>query len=234
MNRTYYTFNQFTVLGITVLTSLFHGHLTRRWSDNSEMDGAARSLVSIADNVGDWHIAENHVIEEEVAELLQCAGYIRRTYVHSHRGDRVEVAVVAGPTGPLSFHRPEICYSSDNFEIQQKPERIIVEARDGRADKLWGMTFYTRDFGAGMLRVLYGWGDGLTWQSPANPRIELRREPYLIKLQISSSLPAGTDTSLYDSAAEFAAEFLPALRQSLSGRDVDSRAPRDRKFGSQP
>jgi hypothetical protein len=158
---------------------------------------------------------ESQTWKQNRIDMLQCSGYIHRTYVHRKTGQAVNVAVLVGPPGPTSVHIPEICYSSEGYDIQGASQRFDVPQSGAEADEFWGVTFRSLNQSIGLLQVGYGWSDGGRWVAPDHPRISFGRRPLLYKLQLAVVCPTSTDIRHYDVCRDFLADFLPVLQQSL-------------------
>src|SRR5688500_8733172 len=97
------------LIAITIATGIAHGRLIGRWGAQTDVISGAKQLARIPDRIGDWHNVRSDDLAPEAARMLQCAGNIVRVYENTRTGDRVSIAVLLGPAGPISVHTPEIC-----------------------------------------------------------------------------------------------------------------------------
>jgi hypothetical protein len=178
------------VLAITVLTGIVHGRLSQRWGPVPDLKGAGEHLKQFPQQVGDWQMVKDEKIDDGVIRMLSCTGYVHREYVNSKSGESVLVAIMLGPSGPISVHTPEICYSSRAFTIQEPRKLVTLTDSDGGRHTFWSMLFSTNKPTADRLRVHYAWRGKENWTASKHPRFEFGGEPLLYKVQISSPVPA--------------------------------------------
>ena len=107
------------VLVGTVAGGVVQRRYDSRTTDKQTLERAAALLNrQLPDRVGNWHLLAKQELSPEVVKMLRCPAHLNRVYVHDQTGDRITVAVIVGPAGPVSVHTPEICYSSRDFAIQ--------------------------------------------------------------------------------------------------------------------
>ncbi len=206
------------IVVLTIMVGVVHGHLSRRWGTPTNVVAAGKGLEQVPYVIGDWHCAKpaklptkvNSELEESTAQMLHCNGAVSRIYENVVTGERVAVAVLLGPSGTIAVHTPEICYSSQDYQISA--QRVLWKpdesATDG--DELWDLRMEGKGVSKIPLRVLYGWTVNKRWQASKSPRFEFGGSDYLYKLQLSGPVP--TDASQGDPCKEFLAVFLPELR----------------------
>src|SRR5512140_3244808 len=100
------------VAGLTIFSGYLQGRLRNRWGTPADLVAAAKLLEATPTEFGRWKLEKQTPLSENVARLLECAGYISGNYVDQATGEVVSVVVLLGPPGPISVHTPEICYSS--------------------------------------------------------------------------------------------------------------------------
>jgi hypothetical protein len=200
---------------LTVAGAAIQGSYSSRGGTPSALAAAGQRLQSIPQAVGPWRMRESETWNQKRIDMLQCSGYIHRTYVHRKTGQAVNVAVLVGPPGPTSVHIPEICYKSEGYDIAGASQRFEVPRRGADADEFWGVTFRALNQHIGLLQVGYGWSDGGPWVAPDHPRVSFGGRPLLYKLQLAVVCPASSDIRHYDVCRDFLADFLPVLQQSL-------------------
>ena len=203
------------VLALTFLSGMIHGRMSYRWGKTADMKLAATKLEQIPKSFGPWELRGSEELDPEVANVLECAGYIVRTYVDGETGDQVNMFVLLGPPGPTAAHTPDICYNSRAYKNVQEKEPWQLES--GQQEHVfWGETLESVDVTEGLLRVYHAWSAGTQWQAPENSRFAFGAEPYLYKVQLASPLlklaDAGTDT---DPGRRFLKDFVPAAQPFL-------------------
>jgi hypothetical protein len=205
------------LIAITLATGAAHGRLIGRWGAQPDVVDGARLLERVPPQFGDWQKVGNDKLDPAAERVLQCHGNIVRVYENKRTGDRVSVAVLLGPAGPISVHTPEICYSSRDYQITQD-RKLWTSAGTGQAadDTLWDLRLTANDVSLTPLRVLYGWTNGKTWQATERPRFAFGGSPYLYKLQLAGPAPVEEDTR--DVCGEFLSAFLPVLRNHMIDR----------------
>ncbi len=200
---------------LTVVSGVVHGRLSNRWGPPADVVAAAKALKSVPDAIGPWQKEADEKLTEQVEEMLECAGYLQRTYRNRDTQQRVNVAILLGPPGPISVHTPEICYSSQDYTISEPTRRVELHTDPGLNHTLWMTTFRSNDLEGTILRVYYAWSDGGRWAALDQPRFSMADRPYLYKIQLAGHLPPGADSEEGDSGRSFLEDFLPAVAGHL-------------------
>ncbi|MBX7074754.1 MAG: EpsI family protein [Pirellulales bacterium] len=212
MKSALYVIGLTLVVAVTAGSALGTGYLTNRWNRSDGMAAAADAVEALPTSIGPWEAQHSSELTEEVVRTLQCAGYVSRTYIHQQTGQRVTVAVLVGPAGPISVHTPEVCYSSRDYQIVEKAQRQSFPSSEAAPAELWSVTLQAPGGDDSMLRVYYGWSAGKGWQAPDNPRFTYRGG-VLYKVQVASPHAAGATSS--DNCREFLELFLPILSKTI-------------------
>lgn len=178
-------------LGITITTGAVCGRVSQRWGPVPDLVAAADHLNTMPAVIGSWRLVKEDKLTDHVIQTLQCAGYVNRTYRNQANGDEVTLAIIVGPTGPISVHTPEICYSSQAYSIEEPREPRKVESGIGKASTFWCTRFRSTNATAEELCVYYAWGTGEDWQASESPRFEFAGNKMLFKLQMASLVPPG-------------------------------------------
>jgi len=215
MKRLTTAFSLILIVALTVLSGMVHGHLSGRWGDPPEVKEAARKLKELPREFGPWRMHSEEEMTDHVRGMLECDGYLFRTYVHQETGESVRVAFLLGPSGPISVHTPEICYSSRDYDVRDEKAPMTVEDGEGAAGEFWVLTFQSRDVNADLLRVCYAWSAGRDWSIPKEPRFTFAASPHLYKIQMASVLPPGADLETEDTCRKFLHDFMPVARQYM-------------------
>jgi hypothetical protein len=213
MKKYQYPIAVLVAIGLTVASGAVVGKMSNRWGPSDESRAAAKKLEQCPENFGNWELNSSEEFSDGVVNMLECSGYISRVYVNKDSGEKVHVAVILGPSGPIAVHTPEVCMFSSRDHKIVEPRKATVVGDSG--DQLWAMTGERNDLTASLVRVYYGWTPGNQWAATDNPRVSLASCPYLYKIQIQTHLPAGTDIADNDPCKNFLKDFLPVLRKHL-------------------
>jgi hypothetical protein len=170
---------------IIVGGGLAYGHFSQRWGSPPNLLAAAAHLEELPDRLGDWQLQKEEPMSEDVQRMLQCAGYVNRTYVNQKTGDSIYLAIIVGPPGPTSVHTPEICFSSRNYSIAHERERILISGSNAGGHSFWNTAFESNNAVAERLSVFFAWSDGGPWTAATSPRFEFAAAPKLFKIQLA-------------------------------------------------
>jgi hypothetical protein len=210
------------LLAGTAAAGWLHGQLTNRWGHHPDSNlAAARLRQPLPVRVGHWTLERETELEPEVIRLLQCPASISRVYSHNQTGDRISVAVLLGPPGPISVHTPEICYSSHDYSITSERELATLKDVAGDEHSFWQVTFKSNGLDNARLRVLYAWTTGNRWAAAERPRFGYGGVKHLYKIQLASNTQPGDSLEEFDPAKDFLGQFLMQLHPRL----VDSAPP---------
>ena len=226
------TFSIVLAAGLILFSGLIYGRMSNRWGPSPDVRAVAAKLKHIPKQVGSWKYEpsedkslkdkSSEKMEDSTVDMLQCAGYIDRTYKNKDTGEIVNMFIILGPPGPTSVHTPEVCYSSQGYPIRETRQRVTIqngeepeEKAQGPEDEFWATTFRSNDLGAGMLRIYYAWSTGGAWSATEKPRYAYAGHPYLYKIQLASSIPSYGDSEEDDPCRRFLQAFLPKARPYL-------------------
>ena len=211
MKRLPLTLALVSVLALTWLSSVLQG----RWTPSEAVLATAAKLADVPKDVGLWQLQSADALDASALDQLQCIGQLVRSYVHKQTGERVNVFVIMGPTGPTAAHTPEICLPSRNYTISSARELCSLPGPNGARDDFWAVTFKSTAIGGELLHVCYAWSRGDRWVAPADPRFAMAGNPFLYKIQVASAIAAGTGPGPHDACRDFLSEFLPVLGQHV-------------------
>lgn len=190
-----------------MISGLLHGYLEGRWSSSPSLLAQGTKLSQLPARCGEWEQVNVGSLSEQAQSLLQCYGSLVREYWKPATGERVNVAVLFGPRGPIAVHTPEVCYSSQGTEpIGDRSLQVITQGE--REDHFWKVQFHQRDAEAAHLEVWYAWSDGGSWQAAQYPRVWMTDRLY--KIQVAGNASKSNDSS---SIRSFLNDFLPQLDQ---------------------
>ena len=202
-----------SAIGLTLAGGILHGRLSQRWGPNDQAAAAGRRLAEFPDQFGDWTTRERSELSKKTADMLQCTGYLNRSFIHQTTGEIVNVAVIVGPPGPISVHTPEICYTSSHYRVLQGRRAVKTRDRTGEQIETWALTLESTRVDKSLLRVHYAWAQEGRWAAIANPRFTTAGQPFLYKLQLAALLPSGSDADDNDPCSNFLADFAPAFKR---------------------
>jgi len=191
-----------------------HGRSSNRWGiDNALQRAADQLLQPLPTRLGNWRLLAEQPFTAEVVQMLQCPAHICRTYTNDQTGGSINVAVIIGPPGPISVHTPEICYSSEDFQVTKGRVATNLRDRGGQEHSFWELRLQANDVSATPLRVMYGWGTGGVWSASDRPRFAYGGVPYLYKIQVAAAESDENDE--YDPCQDFLGMFLTELQSCL-------------------
>jgi hypothetical protein len=200
----------------TLASGWLHGRLTNRWGEAEVLRVAADRLgAELPARLGPWRLVKNYELEQNVAEALQCVGYLHGAYTNDQTGDTVVVAVIGGPGGRISVHTPEICYSAQDYELVSDRQQLTIHDESEKVHTFWQLVANSRVRSRPDLRVLYGWSDGSSWQAVAGPRFAFAGLPLLYKLQLAGPPQAGQADPALDPCQDFLARLVHDLQPRL-------------------
>jgi hypothetical protein len=200
----------------TAASGWVHGSLVNRWGQAGQLQAAAAKLDRpLPERLGPWRLVKKLDLEQGVGEALQCAAHLQGIYTNEQTAETVVVAVLCGPSGPLSVHTPEICYSANDYEVagEAKPWKLGTAA--GKQHSFWNMHANSRHSTRPNLRVLYGWSQGGEWQAVRGPRFALAGLPVLYKLQLAGPARDNRSSDGPDPCQDFLARFVSEIQPRL-------------------
>lgn len=204
---------------IVVLTTsggLIYGRLSHRWGHSQlEVDAASR-LEQIPQRIDNWQSSGSTHLPDYARNELECAGDIVRQYSDAESGTQIGVTLVAGPVGTIAVHSPEICFSSQNYQVLGEREKVTLRDDEGTEHTFWAVDFETKDLEAQRIRVYYAWSVGGPWSAPDDPRISFLGNPYLYKIQLVAPLVASEENKAQDPLPPFLRLLLPRARDELA------------------
>jgi hypothetical protein len=221
MSRSWFALTAAGFLAATIASGWLHGTLANRWGQGDALTQAAAKLGSdLPPRLGPWRLVKTLKMESDVRKSLQCAAALHGIYTNDQTGDSVIVAVLTGPSGPLSVHTPEICYSAADYELAGQRQEWTVLDKRGQSHGLWTIYASSRHSTRPNLRVVYGWSLGDAWRAVRGPRFALAGVPVVYKLQLTGpardqqrepALSPGRDDPSHDFLARFLTEIQPRL-----------------------
>jgi hypothetical protein len=215
MKQSVFVVGMLVLTGATLAGGVIQGQMGRRWGGSPELPKLVERLKHLPTDIGPWHMRKSHSLQPAAEKVLECAGYVSGEYENRKTGEVVTMAVLLGPAGPISVHTPDVCYSSQEYNIHQSPEVANFGRHESGQDELWRTTLRSTRLEAGYLRVYYGWSAGGAWSAPADARFAFAGRPYLYKIQVAGPLPSLPDEKSADPGFSFVKELLPVLKKHL-------------------
>jgi hypothetical protein len=203
------------VIAVTMLSGLVSGSFAQRWGEPEDLAAAGRRLADFPEQFGDWHLASVETLPLDVLETLECSGYVRRVYRNVKTDETVSLCIVVGPSGPISVHRPEICYSSREFDIIEAPSQFKLSEVDPPRDSFRKLALRSNDLSGHLLHVAYAWSAGDGWVAPEHPRFSFAGHRVLYKLQLASPVVTQPFLGNASPCETFLRDSLPLLDASL-------------------
>lgn len=213
MKRSTFILGTLVLAAATLAGGAIQGRLSRRWGGAMDLTKLAKRLQELPADIGPWHMREKKSLEPAAEAVLECAGYVGRVYENRQTSEVVIMAVLLGPAGPISVHTPDVCYSSQEYEVHDGPERTDFTRKDAAADQLWKTTLRSTRLEGGYLRVYYGWNSGRKWSAPYDARFAFLGQPYLYKIQVAAPLSSLPDEKAEDPGLRFITALLPVVRE---------------------
>jgi hypothetical protein len=202
-------------VGLTLVSGVIHGRMTNRWGPPPGTAAAAERLAGFPQELGNWKLHSTQELDVFAAEMLECVESVCGTYVNQATGDLVDLVVLLGRPGPIAVHTPEVCVSSRDYRLQGSRLPITIRDQDGADHTFWAVTFRSNGVDADVLEMCYGWSTGGCWSATTDPRYVYAGQPYLYKVQVSTTLRPGVDPQTSDCCQEFLQDFVAAAKDRL-------------------
>ena len=190
------------LLFLTIGSTLINGHLTNRWSLPADFQQNNAIVLSIPKQMGVWNYVEDaNPLPDGVIDELGVTEYISRVY--SDGTNTVTLLLMAGRTGRLIRHSPEICYGAIGNTFLQGPTQVTLDV-DGKTHEFRVLPISASSNLTGDFAVVYGYANGGAFLSPANPRMTYHGQPSVEKIQVLCTL----DQDKLGEIPEYAKPFL--------------------------
>jgi hypothetical protein len=203
------------ITAVTILSGLAAGTVSQRWGEPDDLIIAGSRLTDVPQDIGEWHLTTEQDMPAELLQILQCTGYIRRVYRNVKTDEVVSLSLIVGPSGPTSVHRPEICYSSRDYDVIESPRRFKLSEGEQPSDTFWKLALKCNDLTGQLLHVAYAWNAGEGWVAPEHPRFNFAGRRVLYKLQLASPVAAQPFLDHADSCESFLRDCLPKLDAAI-------------------
>ncbi len=148
----------------------------------SHLEVPPHGAFELPETLGSWELLEQGNLQQSELEILHASDHWRRVYRCRETNKTVVVTLVAGASGPLASHQPEICYARSEFFAHGD---ALLWTVPERSDQFWLRTLEPRQFEQRSLTIAYAWHDGERWMAPRIPRLQLAGRATLQRLQIT-------------------------------------------------
>lgn len=170
------------LLILTVGSTVIHGRLTYRWGIPADLQKSADFVSAIPKQLGSWNFVDDgNPMTESVIEELGVTEYVSRVYTNGT--DSVTLLLMAGKTGSLIRHTPDICYGAVGNTFLKEPTPVTLTV-DGQEHQFRVLPIRPSSDLAGDFVVVYGFAHGGRFLSPAKPRLAYHGLPAVEKIQV--------------------------------------------------
>ena len=189
-------------VGATLYSGLLHGRIRHEFGLGEDLTEQVRLVKSLPSEFGQtedgrpaWVIVgEPQALDDDIVDLLECAGHYQAMYRSTLRPDWVvQLLVMVGPPGPLLGHSPAVCYPASGARYLSGPERVEFANENEEDVELQVMLFEQGKLYKRRVKVGYAFSVGENFLSPDNIWMTLGRAPYLYKIQLHCALPPGNE-----------------------------------------
>jgi hypothetical protein len=201
-----------TVFLAVATSGVVHGVWTYRWSAPAALQRATARMADLPMTLGDWDGQPGELDARQLA-VADVSGHLLRRYVNRRSGAVVTVMLLCGRPGPVSVHRPEVCYGGAGYELAGPMAKHPAPAEAG---EFWACRF--QKFRAGVpehLRVLYAWSATGKWEASESPRTAFARSAALYKLYVIREMARENEPLEEDPSVAFLRALVPALQKAL-------------------
>ncbi|MEO1527419.1 MAG: hypothetical protein AAFX06_18470 [Planctomycetota bacterium] len=167
-------------VGATLLGASYEGRLSHRWSSEHQTKRLTAAIKTLPESLNGWEKVSSQPVNATAQSVLHCFASDVSRFRHQETGRQIEAAVLVGPSGPISVHTPDICYSSREYKSLGQRVRV-----GGGADQYWAIDFQGRGIAGGYLRSIYAWSDSERWEAPDSSRLRYAGKPFLVKVQFA-------------------------------------------------
>ncbi len=203
-------------LTIVIATGVVYGAMTQRWQESAVLESAVAKLQNLPEEVGPWK-ARPAELDRESLDMAGAKGWWVRRFTDEHTGTSLLVILLCGRAGPLSVHKPEICYAGAGYTLTSTPVRYTVRREtDAPPAEFWTGVFKKPEVGGEQMRIFWSWCDGGAWRASDDPRWTFAHLPALYKLYVIRETNGRPQRLDDDPAAEFLRRLTPEMSRTLS------------------
>jgi len=184
-----------------------------------EVRAALKTLpLEIDGAVGTWVAEGERSLDRASIVMLRIQdSYIFRTYTNTITQEEVHLTLMAGPTGRITVHTPEVCFGNRDVERETERTRVPfnVQLASGEEieDMFWRIDFVGRTLDMNN-RFTFYWAvsTGGPWEARNNPRGDFRAYRFVYRIQVEASFSLAKEG---DAISRFLADALPTIHEHL-------------------
>jgi len=190
---------------LTIIPTIIHGRMTYRWGVAAELQQSADFVSAVPKQLGDWkYVKDGKPMTAGVIAELGVTEYVSRIYAKGD--DSVTLLLMAGKTGRLVRHTPDICYGASGNSFLREPTVVSLDV-DGKPQEFRVLPIRPSSDLSGDFVVVYGFAHAGKFQSPARPRLTYHGLPAIEKIQVLCSC----DPEKLGEIPEYAKPFIEEL-----------------------
>ncbi len=199
------------LLLLTVASALVHGRMTYRWGIPSELQEVSDAVGAIPKQLGEWkYVEDGHEMTEGVIAELGVTRYVSRIYANGQ--DSVTLLLMAGKTGRLVRHTPDICYGASGNTFLKEPSPVVLDV-DGESHEFRVLPIRPSSDLSGDFVVVYGFAHGGKFLSPSKPRLTYHGLPAVEKIQVLCRPDGDNLSEIPEHAKSFVQEVCRYIQQ---------------------
>ena len=188
-------------------------------------------MASIPEEFGEWKRTNASELPDYALEQLKVSDAKNWTYVNT-QNEKVNVSFLVGPTGRLGVHTPEACMDGAGFIVSEKRQRESFSENDSSTqnakggtsndqDTFWRVVIANRLSSDYQIVSYYALGTGKRWWAKENPRFELQKYPFILKMQVETV--SQSNPEIYNAARNFLKDFLPEVAKVYAETDLQGK-----------
>jgi hypothetical protein len=203
--------------GAIIAVAILEGNRTNRWGATEDIQAAAAKLEHIPRDFGPWKGTDSP-IDEKIIRVAEAVGNVSRNYLNSKNGERINILLLCGPTGPIGAHSPEVCYGGLGFACRGNPARKSIALTNNGAASFWTARFEKKSLTDEALRVYWAWSANGDWEASSKPRTDFAFRSVLYKLYlVRADEPGNPVREPKNEPIElFLEDFLPIVKHALT------------------
>jgi hypothetical protein len=147
-------------------------------------------VLELPRRIGSWEMLRQDMLGPHELEMLQASDYRRRVYRCQETGRLLTATIVAGPSGPLACHQPEVCYGRNEYCTHS---RAWVWRVPEREDEFRLLTLESLSIQQPTLTLAYAWHAEDRWRAPLVPRFQFFGNKTLQRLTVAMPHAAGAE-----------------------------------------
>ena len=206
--------------------------------ENSALE-YANLMDDIPTEIGVWKRTKTVELPGYALDQLKTIGAENWTYINQQTDEQVNLSFLVGPTGRLGVHTPEACMDGQGFKIGQNRQRESFprnndssteggketdDRKPGNSDDqdtFWRVVIASRVVDDFQIVSYYTLGTGKQWWAKVDPRFELAKYPFVLKMQVEAVTTSDPDS--YNAARNFLKVFLPEVAKVYAETDLQGK-----------